>query len=350
MQSENTAIYESQSDEQERRTCANAEEIGSVRHYNQEGDGGARGEKEESECAIYCFHHIETGRKYIGSSNNPSARRKGHLALANSGSKNFFHRHLREYGIESFIWGIIEYCTKTNRLEREGYWIREFNAVEYGFNTQKDPTKGPPCAFDEATGKRSGAARRGRKRSRESVEKTASALRGRKRSPEQCEKNSKARLGKKRSLESRLKQSATLTGRKKSAAHIEKVAAWHRGKKRSPEICAKMIGRKMSEEAIAKSVAARRGFRWSEEQRAKMRGRIPSIEERAKMSAAGRGRKKSPEHLEKISQALRGKKLSPEACEKMKAAWVIRRARSAAASAQACLSLEYRTDNPFATE
>jgi len=350
MQSENTAIYESQSDEQERRTCANGEEIGSVRHYHQESGGGAGGEKEEGECAIYCFQHIESRRKYIGSSIDPIGRRKGHGTLARAGSKNFFHRHLREYGEDKFVWGIIEYCKKAERLEREKYWIIKLRAIEDGFNTQKDPTKGPPCAFDAATIKRSADARRGRKRSRESVEKTAAALRGRKRSPEQCAKNSKARIGKKRSPESVAKQAATMRGRKLSPERVAKLVAFNTGRKRSPEFCERMRGRKMSPEAIAKSVAARRGYRWSQETREKLSKRVISDEARLKMSIAGRGKKKAPEHVAKVAAAMAGKRHSPETCEKMKAAWVIRRARRAAASVQACLSLEYRTDNPFATE
>jgi len=372
MQLENTAIYESQSDEQERRTCANAEEIGSVRHYNQEGDGCTRGEKEEGECAIYCFHHIETGRKYIGSSKKPNTRRKQHISEADRGSLNPFHKALREYGLDKFIFGIIEYCKNSIRQQREKYWIDELLSYEIGFNTHKDPTRAS-CYFvsdserrrrsESLKGKKRPAwiiakmlagakakgitaehkekirlANLGKKQPLEAIAKTAAANRGRKHSLEARAKISLSKRGRKASLDTRAKMSVARRGKIRSPEHCKNLSAALLGKKKSPEHCAKLRGRIISEETRQKMSAAQ----------AK---RIHSPEAIAKTAAFNRGKKRPMESIIKTANANRGKKRSKEFCDKLKARWTPDvRAAASIREKQRILSLSYRTDIPFAEQ
>jgi hypothetical protein len=342
MQSENTAIYESQSDEQERRTCANAEEIGGVRHYHQESSSSAGGEKEESECAIYCFHHIETGRKYIGSSKNPNIRRNQHISSANKGSFNRFHKALREYGLDKFIFGIIEYCKNSIRQQREKYWIDEFLSCENGFNTHKDPTRASCYFVSDSTRRRMSESLKGKKRPAwiiakmlaggkakgrtaehqekmrlanlgkkqplEAIAKTAAANRGRKRSPETRARMSLGQKGRKNSPEARAKMSAAHRGRIRSLEHCKNLSAALRGKKKSPEHCAKLRGRIISDETRQKMSAAQSK-------------RIHSPEAIAKTAAFNRGKKRPMESIIKTANANRGKKRSKEFCDKLKARW-----------------------------
>lgn len=120
---------------------------------------------------------------------------------------------------------------------------------------------------------------------RRAARDAGSALKGKRRSREAVQKGAASHRGQKRSIETCKRISAALMGRKNSPEHIEKSAAGNRGKRHSPE----------TREKIA---AAQRGTKRSAETRERIAApqrRIPrgspSIETRRKMSAALKGYK-----------------------------------------------------------
>ena len=141
----------------------------------------------------------------------------------------------------------------------------------------------------------------------------ANFWKGRKRgpfSPEHLANMSAVRIGKKgspRSAECRARMSKKLRGRKISKEQIEKLVASRRGKPLSKEARAKIsiahignthaLGHRHSDEARKKM---------SEQRRGKKRGPL-SLEHRAAVGAANRRRVVSQETREKIGAAQRGK-------------------------------------------
>lgn len=145
------------------------------------------------------------------------------------------------------------------------------------------------------------------------------------------------------------------SGWKQTAEARAKISAGNKGKVLRPETLAKLRGRilgPMSEATKRKLSEAKRGKPLSAEHRAKLKvvrlGHSVSPETRAKISAAHIGKVMSPETRAKISAvqkgkvrgppsdvtrlkigaAQKGRKFSEEHRAKMRAAWVLRKARS----------------------
>lgn len=90
---------------------------------------------------IYCYTNKITNRKYIGKTNNIERRKREHLSCANNPNSlsynNLFHIKLREYGIENFIFSILEEVEDIKKVdEQEQYWIKEMKSLasENGYN------------------------------------------------------------------------------------------------------------------------------------------------------------------------------------------------------------------------
>lgn len=86
---------------------------------------------------IYKFTHIETNRCYIGQTiQDPNRRRLEHIADSRYTTKEYhFHNAIRKYGIDAFIFEIIDKATTLDKLNTlEEKYIKEFNSVKNGFN------------------------------------------------------------------------------------------------------------------------------------------------------------------------------------------------------------------------
>lgn len=57
--------------------------------------------------ALYTVTHIASGKRYVGISKLPVRRWKEHKAEARSGSDFHFHRALRKYGADAFVFEIV---------------------------------------------------------------------------------------------------------------------------------------------------------------------------------------------------------------------------------------------------
>ena len=54
---------------------------------------------------------------------------------ASNGSNTKFHRALRKYGKDGFIWEVIEEVDNDKLNEREIYWISYYNSYKQGYNS-----------------------------------------------------------------------------------------------------------------------------------------------------------------------------------------------------------------------
>lgn len=106
-------------------------------------------ERDFGKVGIYCIESTINGKKYIGKSINIYSRIKQHITNLNTRSKNentHFKNAWHKYGRDSFIYYVLEYCDKDEKLlkERELYWIDYYKTIDrkYGYNLRRDSSTG----------------------------------------------------------------------------------------------------------------------------------------------------------------------------------------------------------------
>lgn len=177
---------------------------------------------------------------YVGSSVNIRKRFNEHLAKARRGGTALFSRAIREFGVDSFDFSILEECTPADLLSRERFYIALFNSASVdGFNTRENPTATYGVQPSAATGARISAAKKGMTFTPEQRARQSAGMIGFKPSQETCEKISASNRGKKFSIEHRAKISAARRGRKLTPEHKERLLSSLRGRTVSPESIAK---------------------------------------------------------------------------------------------------------------
>ena len=73
---------------------------------------------------------------YIGQTiQDENIRWNHHIREALNGSNTKFHRALRKYGKDGFIWEVIEEVDNDKLNEREIYWISYYNSYKQGYNS-----------------------------------------------------------------------------------------------------------------------------------------------------------------------------------------------------------------------
>lgn len=87
---------------------------------------------------IYKITNLISGKCYIGKSVNIEKRWKNHKIAAfnpNSTSYNYpLYRAIRKYGLDNFLFEVIEECELELLLKRESHWIKFFQSYEFGYN------------------------------------------------------------------------------------------------------------------------------------------------------------------------------------------------------------------------
>ena len=86
---------------------------------------------------IYKFTHIENGKCYIGQTiQSPNQRRLEHIADSKHSTNTYhFHNALRKYGIEAFLFEVIdsaETMEDLNKLEEK--YVLLFDSINNGYN------------------------------------------------------------------------------------------------------------------------------------------------------------------------------------------------------------------------
>lgn len=81
---------------------------------------------------IYKVTNLINQKVYIGQSDNIEQRWKRHKTRSiNNCGKDYnyaFYRAIRKYGLENFLFEVIEECSKDELNQREKYWIKYYNS------------------------------------------------------------------------------------------------------------------------------------------------------------------------------------------------------------------------------
>lgn len=80
---------------------------------------------------IYKITNLINNKIYIGQSVNIERRWQEHIYQNRNSA---IHQAIKKYGIENFIFEIIEECSQSQLDEREIFWIKYFNSYENGYN------------------------------------------------------------------------------------------------------------------------------------------------------------------------------------------------------------------------
>lgn len=251
---------------------------------------------------IYAIHDPRDWTiRYVGKSDNPTARLRAHVQKARSMERiRRLMSELEGLGLKLGL-SILQTCSRSDWQKWERFWIATVRDSGADLLNIGPGGNGPVKvgARSVETRARISAALKGHGHSSATLAKIRATLKGRTISPEW-----------------RAKISTGSKGIPKSPEAITKSGAARKGMKRSPEVRAKMG-------------AARKGRQYgprSPETRAKIsaahKGKPLSEEHRALISAVQKGRKRGPlslETREKIRIAATGRKMSPEAIAKMAA-------------------------------
>jgi len=95
---------------------------------------------------IYRIKNLITERSYIGQSHNIKRRFKEHYNRAfDFSNKQYYdscYCDIRRYGIDNFIFEILEECSCVDLDEREIFWINYFDTYKNGYNETKGGDSG----------------------------------------------------------------------------------------------------------------------------------------------------------------------------------------------------------------
>ena len=86
---------------------------------------------------IYKITNTENGKVYIGQTvqKNPKMRWYQHCADARNGKDSHLCSSMRKYGIDKFLWEVIDTVTTLDQLnEKEAYWLDYFKQFTECYN------------------------------------------------------------------------------------------------------------------------------------------------------------------------------------------------------------------------
>lgn len=89
---------------------------------------------------IYKVTNKINGKVYIGQSVDIGRRWRQHMTAEDD---IYFHKAIQKYGVDNFIWEVIEKCKKSELDERESYWIEYYDSFNNGYNCTKGGDGGP---------------------------------------------------------------------------------------------------------------------------------------------------------------------------------------------------------------
>ena len=192
--------------------------------------------KGEEVGIIYGWYCTVTDKWYIGQTINPLIRFNCHINEAiNKKDNNYFHRALRKYGLDNWVYCVLEENILRENLNiREIEWIAEFDSFYTGYNlTTGGDTN---CIFSEEVKRKISESRKGQHSCwkgkhlpKKTREKISNALKGQNKSEETKRKLSeyhKQLIGEKNPF----------YGKHHSEETRKKLSESHKGKRMSEEI------------------------------------------------------------------------------------------------------------------
>lgn len=98
-------------------------------------------------CGIYKVTNQLNNKVYIGQSEDIYKRWEAHKVRAYNEKYQYkFYEAVRKYGLENFVFTIIELCDFERLDEREQYWIKYYDSYNNGYNS----TEGGDTLWKEA--------------------------------------------------------------------------------------------------------------------------------------------------------------------------------------------------------
>ena len=92
-------------------------------------------DKGEEVGIIYGWYCIKTRKWYVGQTIDPEGRYNKHIRLSLNNDNTHFHRALRKYGLENFVYCVLEEnVLRANLNMREMDWIEELDSFYSGYN------------------------------------------------------------------------------------------------------------------------------------------------------------------------------------------------------------------------
>jgi group I intron endonuclease len=123
---------------------------------------------------VYTITNTVNNKIYIGKSNDVKGRWNYHVWRLKNNKHNNFHLQSawNKFGKNVFKFSIIEECKEEDLFNREYYWITTLNTIntKIGYNIEYSQLNGTKIVSEE-TRQKIGNASRGRKQTKESIEK-----------------------------------------------------------------------------------------------------------------------------------------------------------------------------------
>jgi group I intron endonuclease len=147
-------------------------------------------EKGEEVGIIYGWYNTKSEKWYVGQTIDEEGRFKRHIYNAiNKKDKTYFHRAIRKYGLDNWVYCVLEdNILRDNLNMREMYWVEEFDSFYNGYNLTAG---GGNTIFSEEVKEKL----KGKIRSEETRKRISNACKGKHLSDETKEKLSKAHKG-----------------------------------------------------------------------------------------------------------------------------------------------------------
>lgn len=164
---------------------------------------------------IYAIKNMVNGMMYIGQSICVNKRIINHKSdlMHNRFHNDHLQKSYNKYGIDNFIFGVIEICNKEQLNERERYWISFFNSNKrnVGYNVEDGGSRNK--SISKETRDKISKTLKGFKISEETRKKLSIALRGMVKSEEWRKNIRKSRIGKTHSEEAKKNMSLAKIGK-----------------------------------------------------------------------------------------------------------------------------------------
>ena len=211
-------------------------------------------EKGEEVGIIYGWYNTLTDMWYVGQTVRPEDRFKSHIILSENNDKSYFHKALRKYSLENWVYCVLEdNILRANLNMREMDWIEYYDSYYSGYNLTLGGGGSVSRICTEETKKKISDAKVGKPLSEQAKQRMSESRKG-KPSPMQGKHHSEET--KKRLSEIEKGAGNPFYGRNHSEETRKKISEYHKGLigEKNP-----FYGRHHTEESKRKMSEARKG-------------------------------------------------------------------------------------------